>query len=218
MSARLAPRAVIRQLYREAHGYDDDPAGEARVAATGSSATYGELMPAATDELVRYLGLGPADSFYDLGCGLGKVVLQVAMTAPVARCVGIELMSRRHRVAQRMLQQVSERGLLRARECQLRHADFMRARIGDATVAYTCSTAFSSEFMQALAARLARLPAGLRWVTTQDVDDNDWFSLEDVLRLDMSWRRRSKTYVYRLQRSRARPRHERTHYGAPRRL
>jgi hypothetical protein len=196
------PRAVISRLYREDHGYDSDPAGEARVAATGSSATYGELMPAATEHLIHHLSLGPDDVFYDLGSGVGKVVLQVAMTAPVARCVGIEMMRRRHRIAQRMLERLREQDLLRARECRLRCSDFMRARIGDATVVYTCSTAFSTKFMNQLAARLARLPAGIRWISTQDIDDNDWFCLEDVLRLDMSWRRRSKVHVYRLKRSR----------------
>ncbi|MEM9454246.1 MAG: hypothetical protein AAGF11_08715 [Myxococcota bacterium] len=203
MSATPDPRTVIQQLYREAHGYDNDPTGEARVAATGSSATYGEIMPTATAQLLEHLNLRSDDSFYDLGSGIGKVVLQVAMTVPVARCVGIELMGRRYRIAQRMRDEVAARGLLRARECRFRRSDFMRARMKDATVIYSCSTAFSSEFMERLAARLARLTAGLRWVTTQDVDDNPWFHLEDVLRLDMSWRRRSKVHVYRLKHPRS---------------
>ena len=202
MSAPPDPRTVIQQLYREAHGYDDDPRGEARVAATGSSATYGEIMPTATAQLLEHLDLHADDSFYDLGSGVGKVVLQVAMTVPVARCVGIELMGRRYRIARRMRDELAARGLLRARECHFRHSDFMRARMKDATVVYSCSTAFSSEFMERLAARLAQLTTGLRWVTTQDVDDNAWFRLQDVLRLDMSWRRRSKVYVYRLERPR----------------
>jgi len=79
----------------------------------------------------------------------------------------------------------------------------MRARLGDATVVYTCSTAFSTPFMNQLAARLARLRPGLRWVSTQDLDNNPWFALEELHRLDMSWRRHSKVHVYRLLRSRA---------------
>lgn len=199
MSSTADPRAAIQRLYRDAHGYDDDPAGEARVAATGSSATYGELMPSATDQLIEQLRLGSGDVFYDLGSGVGKVVLQVAMTTAVARCVGIEMMGRRHRVALRMLEQARREGLLRAKETRFRRSDFMRARIGDASVVYTCSTAFSTAFMNTLAARLAGLPAGLRWVTTQDLDDNEWFSLETVLQLDMSWRRRGRVHVYRLE-------------------
>jgi hypothetical protein len=201
-STTREPRALLRRLYRDAFGYDVDEADDARVMATGASSTYGELMPAATDRLVEHLRLGKGDAFYDLGSGLGKVVLQVAMRAPVRRCIGIELVRDRHRFAKAMLTKVRQHGLLRAAECGFRLGDFMRARLGDATVVYTCSTAFSTPFMNGLAKRLAALPQGLRWVSTQDIDDNPWFVLEDVLRLDMSWRRRSRVHVYRLVRPR----------------
>ncbi len=201
------PRTVLRRLYRdedgyELHGYELDEADEARVLATHSSPTYGEIMPTATDRLVEHLRMRSDDVFYDLGSGVGKVVLQVAMRAPIKRCVGVELARGRHRIARRVLTEARALGLLRARECELRCADFMRVPMGDATVVYTCSTAFPTAFMNELCARLARLCTGLRWVTTQDLDDNPWFQLEDVLRLDMSWRRKSKVHVYRLERSR----------------
>lgn len=197
-----SPRSVIQRLYRDHSGYVSDPQGEAQVVAAGSSATYGEMMPAATERLIEHLALGPNDAFYDLGSGVGKVVLQVAMTAPVARCVGIELMKGRHDIARRMLQDVRAQGLLRAQRCSVRNADILRARMSDATVAYCCSTAFPESFMHTLAARLARLPVGLRWVSTRETEGNPWFQLEDELRLDMSWHRRSKVYVYRLARRR----------------
>jgi Histone methylation protein DOT1 len=196
------PRAVLRRLYRDDHGYELDEADEARVRATHSSPTYGEIMPTATDRLVEHLRMRADDVFYDLGSGVGKVVLQVAMRAKIRRCVGLELVRSRHRIARRMLEQVRATGLMRAKECELRCADFMRAPMGDATVLYSCSTAFSTPFMNQLAARLAQLPTGVRWVSTQDIDDNPWWVLEDVLRLDMSWRRRSHVHAYRLARSR----------------
>lgn len=201
------PRAVLRRLYRdedgyELHGYELDELDEARVLATKSSPTYGEIMPTATDRLIEHLCMRADDVFYDLGSGVGKVVLHVAMRAAIKRCVGVELARGRHRIARGVLAEVRALGLLRARECELRCADFMRVPMLDATVVYTCSTAFSTPFMNELCARLARLTTGLRWVTTQDLDENPWFQLEDVLRLDMSWRRRSKVHVYRLERSR----------------
>jgi SAM-dependent methyltransferase len=201
------PRAVLRRISRdedgsELHGYEADEADDARVRATNSSPTYGEIMPTATDRLIEHLALRRDDVFYDLGSGVGKVVLHVALRAPIRRVVGVELARRRHRIARRMLDEVRATGLMRAGECELRCADFMRVPMGDATVVYTCSTAFSTPFMNELASRLARLSTGLRWVSTQDLDENPWFVLEDVLRLDMSWRRKSKVHVYRLERSR----------------
>jgi SAM-dependent methyltransferase len=201
------PRTLLRRIYHdedgyELHGYETDEADDARVRATNSSPTYGEIMPTATDRLIEHLALRRDDVFYDLGSGVGKVVLHVALRAPIRRVVGVELARRRHRIARRMLDEVRATGLMRAAECELRCADFMRVPMGDATVVYTCSTAFSTPFMNELASRLARLSTGLRWVSTQDLDENPWFVLEDVLRLDMSWRRKSKVHVYRLERSR----------------
>jgi len=201
-SASVDARAALARLYREDHGYESDPLGEARVVEAGSSPTYGEMLPAATNHLLRYLQLGPKDVFYDLGSGVGKVILQTAMTVPVASCVGIELMRSRHRIAQRLIGRARSEGLLQAADCRARNSDFMRARLGDATVVYSCSTAFPTDLMMGLAARLARLPIGLRLVSTQELEDNDWFSLEDVLHLDMSWHRRSKVHAYRLVRRR----------------
>jgi SAM-dependent methyltransferase len=201
------PRLLLRRLYRdedgyELHGYEADEADEERVRATNSSHTYGEIMPTATDKLIEHLALRKDDVFYDLGSGVGKVVLHVALRAPILRVVGVELARRRHRIGRRVLDEVRATGLMRARECELRCGDFMRAPMHDASIVYTCSTAFPTPFMNELCARLARLTTGLRWVTTQDLDDNPWFQLEDVLRLDMSWRRKSKVHVYRLTRSR----------------
>ena len=207
MSRREDPREVLRRLYGDEHGYGLRPDEDAEVMATGSSSTYGEIMPTAAARLVELLRLGPGDAFFDLGSGIGKVVLQVAMSAAVDQCVGIELVPSRHRIARRMLARLRPTGLLRASTVSFRRADFMRARLGPATVVYTCSTAFSTPFMNELAARLARLRPGLRWVSTQDLDDNDWFRLEAIHRLDMSWRRRSKVHVYRLVRSRHRSLH-----------
>ena len=71
-----------------------------------------------------------------------------------------------------------------------------------ATLVYCCSTAFPDPFMMAIARKLARREEGLRLATLLDLDENPWFSLEQVLRLDMTWRRRSKVHVYRLTRRR----------------
>lgn len=192
------PPRLIRQLYRDADGYTLSRADAERVTATRSSPTYGEIMPAATGHLLEYLRLTRRDRFYDLGSGLGKVVLHAAMSGPIAKCVGLELADSRHRIAQQKLRHVRALGLIRAQRCSFRRADFMRAQLGDATVIYTCSTAFSTTLMNALAARLATLTPGLRWVSTQELEDHPRFDLIDTLRLDMSWQRRSEVFVYRL--------------------
>ena len=198
------PLPALKRLYRGAHGYAIPAGDDARVRATKSSPTYGEMLPNATAELLDYLQMGPDDVFYDLGCGIGKVVLQVGMTAPIKRCVGVELARRRYESALEKLAQARAEGLLRAARVELRCADLMRAKISDATVIYTCSTSFPAEFMVKLGRRLAGQRPGLVWVSTRHAEDNPWFDLIDELKLDMSWRNGSTVHVYRLARPRGR--------------
>ncbi|MES2604451.1 MAG: histone methylation protein DOT1-like protein [Pseudomonadota bacterium] len=66
---------------------------------------YGELK---RHELENYFDmiapLLPANSvMYDLGSGLGKVVMSAALSLPLARCVGVELLPYRHRMAEERL-------------------------------------------------------------------------------------------------------------------
>ncbi len=198
MTSPPDPASLIRELYRHEYGYVLSPADEARVLASHSSPVYGELVPSATDRLARELQLGPDDTFYDLGSGLGKVVLQLAMSLPLRGCFGVELARRRHRIAARMLERVRADGLLRTTNCGFRCADLMATRLDDATVVYTCSTAFSPDFLSGLTLRLSQLRVGLRWVSTRKVAPNPWFEHESATLLDMTWQRQSQVNVYRL--------------------
>ena len=198
MGASSQPRQVIRQLYRDLDGFEIPGAEERAIRSSKGSPIYGEMMPAATEHLLRFLDLGEGDVFYDLGAGSGKVVLQAAMTAPLRKAVGVELSATRVGLARAALKAARRRRLLRARACAFRHEDFLHTYLADATVIYTCSTAFSFRFMAMLADRVAGLRRQLRFVTLQELEDPRGFELIEVLRLDMSWKRRSEVHVYRL--------------------
>lgn len=161
-----------------------------------SSAVYGEIMPAATGHLLDYLQLGTKDVLVDFGSGVGKLIVQAALTHKLRRCVGYELVKPRHQTAQDALQDAIDQRLLKTRDVEFRNADFMRGALEPATVIYTCSTAFPEALMQRLVRRVSKLPSGTRFVSLQDIDDNPWFDLKDVLRLDMSWARRRKVHIY----------------------
>jgi SAM-dependent methyltransferase len=191
------PRKIIRRLYRERDGFSVPRDAERIVDRASSSPMYGEIMPTAAMKLIDYLGLSQRDNFYDLGSGVGKLVLMAAM-ASRAKCVGIELVEPRWRIAREALAEARELGVIRAREAAFQNEDFMTTDLSDATVIYSCSTAFPLRFMKKLVYHLAGLSKGLIFVTLQDLDPNEWFEPQDVLYLDMSWRRRSGVYVYQL--------------------
>jgi SAM-dependent methyltransferase len=191
------PRKILRRLYRGRDAFTVPRNAERVVDRARSSGMYGEIMPTAAMRLIDYLGLGQADSFYDLGSGAGKLVLAAAI-ASRAKCVGVELVEPRWRIACDALDDAQRLGVIRAREVEFRREDFMTSDLSDATVIYSCSTAFPLPFMKKLVDHLATLKKGLIFVTLQDLDPNFWFEPQDVLYLDMSWRRRSAVYVYQL--------------------
>lgn len=211
------PRAVIRRAYRKVDdGFWIPQAEEQKIRAASSSPTYGEMTPTSVRRLAEHLALGPRDVFYDLGSGVGKVVNQIAISAPVARCVGVELSPSRVRTARKVLRHLRADGLVRAAQVSFRQQDILAARIRDATVVYTCSTAFPWTFLGALCDKVAGLGKPITFVSVQELVPRDDFELQATLRLDMTWQRRDYVYVYRVtpamaragssrSRSRARP-------------
>mmetsp|Transcript_47074 Transcript_47074/g.88019 ORF Transcript_47074/g.88019 Transcript_47074/m.88019 type:complete len:299 (-) Transcript_47074:184-1080(-) len=61
---------------------------------------YGEVTYQGMQPLYNALDLQPGDVFYDLGCGVGKLVLYVALRGDAARSVGLEIGQRRFLLAE----------------------------------------------------------------------------------------------------------------------
>lgn len=192
-------RATLRRLYRDVDGFEIAKSQERRIERTKSSPTYGEIMPAATVQLIDALNLGRKDVFVDLGSGVGKVVVTAALRSRVGRAIGVELAKGRHRRGLGVVETAETEGLWRPGVVELRNEDVLRTALGDATVLYTCSTAFPYAFTERLARRVQGLGRAVRFVTLQELDDDlPGFALDSVLRLDMSWARKRKVHVYRV--------------------
>eukprot|EP00931_Biecheleriopsis_adriatica_P068522 TRINITY_DN4246_c0_g1_i1.p1 TRINITY_DN4246_c0_g1~~TRINITY_DN4246_c0_g1_i1.p1 ORF type:complete len:328 (+),score=62.00 TRINITY_DN4246_c0_g1_i1:79-1062(+) len=68
---------------------------------------YGEVTYQGMEPLYDALGLRKGDVFYDLGCGVGKLVLYVALRGEISRSVGLEVGERRHVLAEGACKQLS---------------------------------------------------------------------------------------------------------------
>ncbi len=191
-----ASLAILRRLYHQVWAYEIPAADVRRIHATAGSDVYGEIRPAASLRLFDYLKLGPQDVFFDLGSGAGKVVLHAALATSVGRAIGVEMSRTRHALAKSVVAAARKEGL-DVGACRLRNANLMRTSLKGATVIYCCATAFSEAFLERMVKRIANLGPGIRFVTTTELDEDPRFELLDVLKLDMSWRRRAKIYVYR---------------------
>lgn len=190
------PSVRLRRIYRELDGFLIPPGDVRTVERSRGSATYGELMPSASLRLLAQLDLRRHDVFYDLGAGIGKLVLLAAMTTPVGRACGVELSPQRAALGQQAFGRARASRVPGARRASLIQADMLRCPLADATVVYTCSTAFSSTFMARLVRRLARLPNLRTLVSLRELDEHPAFEQVAAPRLDASWKRRTKVHIY----------------------
>jgi hypothetical protein len=190
---------AVRRLYRGVDGFMISQQEETHVRAARGSPLYGEITPMGVQRLLERLDLGERDTFYDLGSGVGKVVLQTAMTVRLRRCVGIELARSRVRTARSMLRRARQEKLIVSRRCVFANEDFMESDLSDGTCVYTCSTAFSLRFMRMLARKIEGLGRELTFVTLQELTPRRRFELVDTLRLDTTWTRRTPVHIYRVQ-------------------
>ncbi|MRW85285.1 histone methylation protein DOT1-like protein [Pseudoduganella sp. FT26W] len=108
LPASILPLGMLPKLaplpgFRELEDISDDEVRAWLIQEGGL--IYGEMQ---RFELENYFDavkpfLPPGGVMVDLGSGLGKVVMTAALTLPFTRCVGIELMTYRHRLAQERL-------------------------------------------------------------------------------------------------------------------
>lgn len=167
------------------------------VSRSKGSSTYGELLPNSTLRLLAALDLDHEDVLFDLGSGVGKVVMLAAASSPVGKVVGVELAASRCEQARHAFAAAAALGVPGLRRAAIVHGDLLSVDLRAATVAYTCSTAFSSGFMRKLVRRLAELPRLRLLASLQDIDPHPAFVPLRDLSIDASWRRRTKVHLYR---------------------
>lgn len=191
------PRRTILRVYRQVDdGFFIPDTEESEIRATRGSPTYGEITPTSVDRMLTYLQMTDRDVFYDLGSGVGKVINQVAISVPIRRCVGVELSETRVRLARSALRRLRREVPVRARRCSFRCEDLLDTALDDATVIYTCSTAFSWRFLVRICQRVRAIGRPLKFLTVQELEPMKGFEHVETLRLDMTWQRRDRLYIY----------------------
>jgi hypothetical protein len=189
-------RRILRALYKDVWAYTVPKHDDMKIRKASSSSLYGEITFGALEKLLTYLKIGEKDVFFDLGSGVGKVVLQVAMTSPVKKAIGIELSGARFRESVLVLVSAAKQKWVSRRKCEFHHENILEADLSKATIIYTCSTAFPMTFMKKLAKKLGEIKKPLRIVTTQELPENMGLVCIDKLQLDMSWARKTTVYIF----------------------
>lgn len=198
--APARPAAAIRHLYLGISGFGAVGTGpDGRRLRPARARVYGELTTIGTRQLIAAAGMKAADVFFDLGAGVGKVAIGVALAVPGIRCVGIEISSNRYQGACRALHRAEASGLLEPGRCAFRHADLLHDDLTGATVLFANSTCFPAALLSGLARKVAALGRPVTLVTLQDLPKRAGPGFEHVATrvCQTSWNKHHDMHVYR---------------------
>jgi len=187
---------ILDQVYADVSGFSIDQTERMDIEKQGGNPTYGEITFQSTQDLINHLDLGKDDVFFDLGCGIGKVCCQVALTTP-ARAIGIELSPTRCALAQKTKQcLINQKACANNAKLEFYEQNILDAHLEPATVIFACSTCFSDQLMQTLTHKLEQLPKLKRVVTLKELAPSTHFTLAKTIHLPMTWSENTPVHLY----------------------
>jgi hypothetical protein len=189
-------------IYNSISGFDLNIIG-----APESGTTYGEVSLAGIRSLYEKFKLYAPPvkcpqsrrKFYDLGSGVGKVVVGMATLCPEFDCYGIEIIPERARLA------VNAQGKLHSaslqRRIHLMHMSFLDPSVvlRDASWVFISNLCFDPETQAKIAEKLQTLEAGAIIICSRQLalSQTQFTVLENACIIPMSWSNSSSCWIYR---------------------
>ncbi|MFT4058165.1 MAG: hypothetical protein QM652_01305 [Legionella sp.] len=150
---------------------------------------YGEIEFLPFLALLSLVPLDEETVFYDLGSGTGKAVLACAMTYPLRRSVGIEILPALYESACMQAAQLAkiphyER---KAKKITFILGDFLEVDLDAANIIFINATALFNPTWEKICARLEHLPHLKIVITTSKALCSKHFTVVTQTKIQMSW-------------------------------
>lgn len=190
-------KQFIDELYKQTSGFNVPSQEYDFITKAGGAPTYGEITYEGADQILKLFKLTEKDVFYDLGCGVGKFVVQAYLTTPVKKAGGIELSKTRIDSAKKIAQELKKQSKIeKNRKLEFKENDILKANLKDATALFVSSLCFSDELIEKLTNKLAALKKGLRVATSKALTEHKAFKEIGTYQVPMTWSSSSTVHVY----------------------
>jgi len=181
-------KAYLQMLYENRGGYTIPDEEQNFILQAGGHSQYGEIPYDSAAHILDDLNLSRHDIFYDLGSGVGKLVLQVYLTTPVKRSVGIELSKTRYNIAESCRKQTTlDDHTITGRDLIFLNQNINATNFSDATVCFISGLAFPSPLVQSIMSRLSALEHNVKVISVLPLPEHKQFKLVKTYQLPMSW-------------------------------
>ena len=182
------PRAYLQMLYENRGGYTIPDEEHNFILQSGGHPQYGEIPYNSAVHILNDLNLSKQDIFYDLGCGVGKLVLQAYLTTPVKRSIGIEISKTRFNIAESCRKQTTlDDHTTTGRDLIFLNQNINTTNFSDATVFFISGLTFPPQLVQSIMDRLSTIEHNVKVISVLPLPEHKQFNLVKTYQLPMSW-------------------------------
>jgi len=160
--------------------------------------TYGYITPEGLTTLLKGLRK-QGRTFYDLGSGIGRPAVSVAMLFPqIEKIVGIEMSNQRHKESERILATLPE---CYKSKITFIHKNFLHPHINlkDADIIWTSSLCFPQECLEQLGKKIDTETKPGTYVFSSKALIIPRATLTKIIRVKQSWKDDSKVHCYKIK-------------------
>lgn len=159
--------------------------------------TYGEILYDSIAKIITNLDLTKKDIFYDLGSGVGKIVVQFFLDTPIKKACGIEALESRHKQAIKAYNFIKKanKQLLVDRELIFHHGNILQHNIEDASIIFMNSLCFSDSLMQGIKVKINN-SKDLKYIISNSNIPANIMPNKIELTIESSWSDCSRFYIY----------------------
>ncbi|MBF0206011.1 MAG: hypothetical protein HQK53_03900 [Oligoflexia bacterium] len=200
------PSEFIHQLYldKSGHGLENtDVSTLEKMNYAQKNVIYGEITYNGAITLFEKLNIKGNDVFYDIGSGVGKLVLQAYLTTPAKKSVGIELVGSRAKKAETVYQQLMNQGILSKagnKELKYVEADVITSDLSDATTIFWANLTWEEGVIDKVVQKLSSsVKHPLLIVSHKSLDNYPNMKLKEAFTVECTWTSRSNVYLYEME-------------------
>lgn len=182
------PKAYLQMIYENKGGYTIPKEEVEAILSEGGHPQYGEIPYDSAAHILDDLDPSRRDVFYDLGSGVGKLVIQVYLTTSVKRSVGIELSQTRWDIAESCRKKlVEDDHTANGRDLAFLNQNIATASFSDATICFISGLAFPLSLIQSVMDRLGSLGHDVKVMSILPLPEHPQFKFIKTYNLPMSW-------------------------------
>ena len=196
---------TLLEIYQGLSGFNASTLG-----LTGYKTTYGEVAEQGMKVLSeKFLFHGPLDkypenqrTFYDLGCGIGRLNLGMAILHPEIKSKGVEIVSDRVRQAHHAIERLKVKQI--TQRIQIAHGSFLDPsfNFGDACWIFISNLCYDEDVQKSISAKLeAECKNNCIIICSRELPLSEKSPLKKIevgLNVSMSWSNTSTCMIYRV--------------------